>query len=418
MGTQKPYSFSLLAYWVVALGALFYFYEYFLRITPSVIEPELIKSFHMDATMFGQFSAFYFYAYTPMQLVVGVLIDRFKLRNILGLASLCCVIGTYVIATTHHYQMAEFGRFLQGFGSAFAFVGALKLAAMWLPVNRFGLFSGACAALGFFGAACGQMLLAHFVEHSGWQFMLKVFALAGILLMIALLVFVRENKQSVCHSPDVKLALPDFFRQLFTVIKHPRLWVAGMLSALMFMPTTVFAGLWGIPYLSQIHHYTRGQAGFASAMIFLGWSVGSPLQGWVSDLLQSRVRVIMVGALIGAVLSLVVLYDARLSFPAVCALFFFFGVASSSQVLTFAVARDLSSAAIAGSAIAFVNALAMVGGFVFQKGVGQLLDWNWSGGMLHGQRIYSSLDYEKSVIIIPVCLFAAFLVALFFREKK
>ena len=418
MHTEKSLHVNVIAYWIVALGALFYFYEYFLRITPSVIGPELMKSFHMDATMFGQLSAYYFYAYTPMQLVVGLLIDRFKLRNILGLATLCCVLGTYLIATTNHYQMAEFGRFLQGFGSAFAFVGALKLAAMWLPVKRFGLFSGACAALGFFGAACGQMLLTTFVEHSGWHFVLKVFAFAGIILMIALVVFVRENKSSICHSPNVRLSFPDFFGQIVAVIKKPRIWVAGALSALMFMPTTVFAGLWGIPYLCKIHDYTRVQAGIASAMIFLGWTMGAPLQGWISDLLQSRVRVIMVGALIGAILSLIVLYDVSLSYFSVCLLFFLFGIASSSQVLTFAIARDLSSAAIAGSAIAFVNTLAMVGGFIFQKGVGQLLDWNWTGGMHHGERVYSILSYEKSVAIIPVFLFIAFLVALCFRQKK
>jgi len=415
---KKEFRVNVIAYWIVALGALFYFYEYFLRITPSVIQPELMASFHMDATQFGQLSAFYFYAYTPMQLVVGLLIDRFKLRNILSMATFSCVLGTYLISATNHYSVAEFGRFLQGFGSAFAFVGALKLAAMWLPVRRFGFFSGACAALGFFGAACGQMLLTTFVEHSGWHAVLRLFAFAGILLMIALFFCVRENKNSICHSPNIKLSFNDFFSQIIAIIKLPRLWVAGILSALMFMPTTVFAGLWGIPYLCKLHDYTRVQAGVASAMIFLGWAVGAPLQGYISDLLQSRVRVIMVGAFIGAILSTVVLYDASLSYVTVCALFFFFGIASSSQVLTFAVARDLSSAAIAGSAIAFVNTLAMVGGFVFQRGVGQVLDWNWTGEMLHGERVYSLLSYEKSVAIIPVFLCLAFVIALCFRHKK
>ena len=85
---------------IVSLGAIFYFYEYYLRISPSVMKHEWVSSFHLNATKFGTLSAFYYYAYVPMQLIVGLLVDRFKMRDILTFAILCCVIGSVMIAST------------------------------------------------------------------------------------------------------------------------------------------------------------------------------------------------------------------------------------------------------------------------------------------------------------------------------
>src|SRR5579884_3613957 len=76
------------AWLVCCLGALFYCYEYFLRISPSVMTQDLMRVYHLDAAMLGNLAAFYYYAYTPMQLPVGVLMDRFGPRRLLVFACL------------------------------------------------------------------------------------------------------------------------------------------------------------------------------------------------------------------------------------------------------------------------------------------------------------------------------------------
>src|SRR5690606_5606120 len=128
--------------------------EYLLRITPGLMVEHLQVAFvpanalALDATHIGHLSAFYYYAYTPMQLPVGLMMDRYGPRNILTLAVLSCAIGTFIFASTTVFWIAAAGRFLIGFGSAFAFVGVLKLAASWLPANRFAFVSGLATTLG------------------------------------------------------------------------------------------------------------------------------------------------------------------------------------------------------------------------------------------------------------------------------
>ncbi len=61
------------------------------------------------------------------------------------------------------------GRLLVGFGSAFAFVGVLKLATIWLPEDKLGMVAGAATALGTIGAMVGDNLLGTMVNLIGWQ---------------------------------------------------------------------------------------------------------------------------------------------------------------------------------------------------------------------------------------------------------
>ena len=126
---------STLAFLAVTMGFLYYCYEYLLRISPSVMQDDLMRYFSINATLFGTFSAFYYYAYTPMQLVVGIMVDKYDVKKVLFLATIVCAIGTTMISYSDSYAIAAAGRFLQGFASAFAWVSILKLGVVFLPAQ-------------------------------------------------------------------------------------------------------------------------------------------------------------------------------------------------------------------------------------------------------------------------------------------
>src|SRR3990167_10224294 len=127
---KKVHLFGVL---ICIVGAVFYSYEYFLRISPSVMEDALRYHFALRATSFGILSAFYYYAYVPMQLPVGIMLDRYGPRLLLTIACGACVLGTFLFTLTTNFYTAATGRLFIGFGSAFAYVGVLKLATIWLP---------------------------------------------------------------------------------------------------------------------------------------------------------------------------------------------------------------------------------------------------------------------------------------------
>lgn len=139
----------LFGIFICFVGAVFYCYEFILRIIPGVLQTELsIALGHISATTFGQISALYYFAYSPMQMPVGMLMDRFGPRRLLTFACICCTVGSWMFSLTSSMFLVGAGRFLVGFGSSFAFVGVLSLALHWLPRRYFSLVAGLMTTLG------------------------------------------------------------------------------------------------------------------------------------------------------------------------------------------------------------------------------------------------------------------------------
>src|SRR3990167_4832497 len=247
---QKVHFFGVL---VCIVGAVFYGYEYFLRIFPSVMEDALRVHFKLSATSFGFLSAFYYYAYVPMQLPVGVMLDRYGPRLLLTLACASCVIGTFLFTLTKQFYLAATARFLIGFGSAFAYVGVLKLATIWLPENRLALVAGLTSALGVVGAMIGDDLLGNLVEKTGWITSIEYAAIFGVFLTILLWLGIRDkqddNSKNLFEGHGTINSFKQSMADLLIIAKSKQMWITGLYGCLVYLPTTVFGELWGIPYL-------------------------------------------------------------------------------------------------------------------------------------------------------------------------
>lgn len=405
-----------LSWLICGLAALFYCYEYFLRISPSVMTNELMRSYHLTGAAVGSLSAFYYHAYVPMQIIVGLLMDRYGPRRLLTIACLFCAVGTYLFAGSHNLLVAEGGRFLVGFGSAFAFVGAMKVATIWLPANRFALIAGIILCLGMIGAMCGDILLGTLVETIGWQLTSYVSAAFGIVLAFIIWSTIRDTNpvshMHFGHSMDFR----SVFLGLWESLKNPQIWLNGLVGLLLYLSLSAFAELWGVRYLQEAYGFSRQHAADANSMIFLGWAVGGPLWGWFSDYIGRRCLPIIISSVIALALICTLLYVRHLSVAETYILLFVFGVLSSIQILVFAICREISTIKIAGTAIALTNMIVMIGGNIFQPAVGKLLDMQWSGTMVQGARIYSEYAYQVALSILPISILLAIIIMFFMRE--
>ena len=184
------------------LAILFYYYEYYLRVAPSVMSSELKLTFNLSEAAFGNLAAFFYYAYTPMQIPVGMMMDRFGPRRLLTFACFLCVLGTVLFGITGQFWIAAMGRFLLGFGSAFAYVGVLKLSNVWLPKKYFAFMAGLCTTLGMFGGISCAVLMSHLMLRMGWQSTLYYSAAAGIVLMLILWLVLRDGTRHEKQDPS------------------------------------------------------------------------------------------------------------------------------------------------------------------------------------------------------------------------
>lgn len=105
--------------WVVwSLACVFYFYEFLLQVSPSVMSNELMHDFNVTSHTLGILSGVYFYSYAFMQLPGGVMMDYFGPRRLLTIATAICAISTIAFGLTNSFYMACIARLMIGFGSA------------------------------------------------------------------------------------------------------------------------------------------------------------------------------------------------------------------------------------------------------------------------------------------------------------
>jgi MFS family permease len=400
---------------ICALGALFYCYEYLLRITPSVMVPELMHAFKVNAEGLGWLVAMYYYAYTPMQSVVGISTDYFGPRRVLAAAIALCAGGSFMFGLGHDVITAGIGRLLIGAGSAFAFVCALKLAATWLAPERFAVFVGITTALGMLGAMVGDVAMSRVVGGMGWDHVLLISAIVGIILLPIFWFLIPDHNPA--HDDGDRQTIKQLLRGLWKIIGSLQVWLCGLIGCMLFLSLSAFAEIWGIPFMHSYAHISHTQAADLNSMVFLGWLVGSPLSGWLSNRFKSRRSPLIIGSLLAALIFSCVLYLEITSFWILGSLLFLFGLFASAENLAFVIVRENTPVSMAATALGFTNLLIMLGGMVFQPLVGILLDSHWTGTMENGLRQYTSLDYHYSLSVIPAAMILAAILGLFIKES-
>jgi MFS family permease len=406
-----------MAWAVWGLGAAFYCYGFFQRVAPSVMVGDLMTDFAVGGAILGNLSAFYFYAYAGLQLPVGLIIDRWGPRRVMTVAVLVTGVGSLLFALAGSLGPAYLGRLLVGAGAGFSWVGCLTLITAWFPARRFAMVTGLTLFVGLAGAIGGQAPLAALVTVAGWRATMLAAAAFAVLLALAIWLIVRDRPIGAA-VPKVSAAGESraLWQGLHQVAGRRQTWVLALVGSMMAAPMLSLGALWGVPYLSAAHGLSRPAAALNTSLMLVGWAVGSPLVGWISDRIGRRRLPMTVGALIAVSSMTLLLVVPGLTLGAVRVLLFLNGFAGGTMVLCFAVMRETNAGGAIASGYGVVNMTVMAGGAIFQPLIGFLLDRMWDGRMEGGARLYSVAAYETAFMTLSAATAVGLLATLFVRE--
>lgn len=402
--------------WVVwGLGCLFYFYEFLLQVSPSVMGQDLMRDFSVTAHALGFMSGVYFYSYAVMQIPGGIMMDRMGPHKLLTLATAVCALGSIAFGLTSSFAMASFARFLIGFGSAFAAVGAMKLAANWFPPQRFALLTGIMVTIGMLGAIGGESPLALMIAKFGWRASMITLGIVGFLIALLILFIAKD-------SPDQKGQYKTLEKKenlldgLKNVIKNKQLWLVALYGGLMYMPTPVFCGLWGVPFLMHKYSLNHVQASALVSLIFVGWAIASPLWGAFSDKIRRRLVPMYIGAIGALTTFCIILYHPLPNMLQLEVILVLFGIFSSGFLTAFSIAKEISCKSYVATSLSFMNMMNMVGVALAQPFIGRILDTLWDGTLKNNVRIYDLHNYTISISVLPIGIFIAIIILPFIKE--
>lgn len=410
---------SIYPWMIVFCGMMFYCFNYFLRVSPSMMQPELTQAFHISATQWGLLLGFYYTAYTPMQLVAGMIYDKFGARTVICSAFLIAICGLAVFTSAHNYAMACTGRLLIGLGCAFAYIGTLKLASIWLPLNRFATAAGLATAVGMISGALSQKYLTPIVESIGYQETLHGALIAGAMLCVLVVAFVRNRPQDQIGSGEMQapLSIRKLLSALWIIFTNPQMWLIGTIGCLLYLPSSIFLDAWGLPYLKAVYGLTTSQATTITGCTFYGWIISGPLIGMFSDRIKRRCAPLTFTGFFAAALLCAVFYLPGIPASGLSLVFFMIGFCCGAHPLCFALGKESNPIQISATSVAVTNMLIMMGGNIFHPVVGMLLDWHTSSPLNeHGLHIYSSADYTFALSIVPIGVAIGIFLSLFLKE--
>lgn len=405
------------AYLIFFLASCFYLYEFILQVAPSVMAEPIMHTFHVTAEGFGVISAFYFYAYAPMQLPAGLMFDRFGPRRLMTAALTLCAFGSFFFASTDSMITAALGRFMIGVGSAFSFIGVLVLCSRWFPARHFAILAGVAQLMSSVGAIFGEMPLASLIHAVGWRYASYILAIIGFILAGLLWTLVRDypdGHEEYVTEPGIKEEL----KRLVAVCGRSYTWKIATYAFCIWTPIAVFAALWGVPYLQVKYNVSVLVASGMCSMIWIGIGIGSPLLGYISDRLCNRRFALGVSSLMGLFATSILLYGQHLSFFSVYFILFIFGLGAGGQSVSFAVVKDYNPAQLVGTASGFNNLSVLIGGSVFQPLVGVFLHHSQDWQVVHGVHVYGINAYNYALSIMPLCYLFSLLIVLFGLEES
>ena len=347
------------AWSVYVAGVSIYVLAVFHRSSLGVAGLLAADRFEIAATQLSVFTMVQLAVYAAMQIPVGALLDRFGPKRLLVAGVTTMTLAQFAFAFAESFPMGILARVAVGMGDAMVFIPLLRIVALWFPPVRIPMVTQLTGLLGQIGALAAASPLVAALHHWGWTPSFATAAGVGVVLGVALVLVVRDSPYPDHVLDRVKIrALARTVRSAWdTPGTRLGLWSHFTVQ----FGATVFALLWGYPFLVAGQGLAPETAGLLLMLMTLTAVVCGPLVGtFVSRFPFSRSTLILgiVGA-IAAVWAVVLLWPGRAPLWLLVVLVVVTAVGGPGSMVGFDLARTFNPPTRIGSATGIVN----VGGF-------------------------------------------------------
>ncbi len=361
-----------------AIAAVFYGLDYLQHTAPSVLIEPISNSLGINYIDIATIMSIYFPIYALSQIPAGYLIDKYGVKQALGWSCLTVSVGLFCMLVPT-VSAIVIGRVLIAIGSAFAFVGTLKVISIWFPVKHFSFFVGITQSIGVLGGLTGQVFINHLIELHGWQVALFNISLFGVLWSIVIF-FLLKNKPvagTIAHLATSATQQSHKKNGSFlNILRDKNIWLLAIYAAIMVGTVmNTFAELYDVVFLKKSMHLGSQQATYITMFIFIGVGVGAPLHGLISKHFSKQSIWMRWCALMTLIVFLSIPLASIASFPIsmLIIIYFLLGFFVSSMLLSFSIARCCYPIDSHGTIFAVVNTIIGFGGFLFPLIFGKIV---------------------------------------------
>ncbi|WP_414449473.1 MFS transporter [Burkholderia sp. 22PA0099] len=290
--TAAPTAVRWRIFWLLLLLSSI---NYIDRASLSVALPIISTEFRLPPAMEGVLLSAFFWTYALMQIPSGLLVDRFKARTIVGLATIGWGACQAVAAVCFSWVPLLLTRLGLGIAESPIMPAGAKLAGTWLTPSERGRGAALLDGGAPLGSACGAIIITALITGLGsWRLAFVVAGVGTIVVGIAAWWYIRNHPSEhagvnaaelahvTAHAAQARTGEPKAgvpFRELLrdrSVLFMFASWACY---------NSVFYGLmtWMPSYLHKAHGFDLKQMGGATFVIFMFGFVGELFGGWLAD---------------------------------------------------------------------------------------------------------------------------------------
>ena len=360
--------------WVILGVCLWGFlFSSFYRVSVTVISPQLAGELGLDASQLSVISAAFFYVFAMSQLPLGVVLDRWGSRRVMTFLSGLAVAGSLLFSLSYSASWLVVARAFIGLGMGCNMIGTMVLIGSWFPPRQFATLTGIIVGVGTAGQLLAASPLVLLSQAVGWRGAFVLVAGINALQGLILWLVVRDHPPGASPPPAPESRNP--LRGWGQLLRRPFFWVISLSTFFRYGCISALQGLWAGPFLVYGLGLSALEAGNALLFIPMGYMIGLPLCGRLSDqVLGSRKWVVLPALVISALLTLALGAMQGAPIWLLDALFFALGAASSPGQIMYPHVKELLPGHLTARALTGVNLFTMLGAAGVMQMAGLLVE--------------------------------------------
>ncbi|MCW2651123.1 MAG: sugar phosphate permease [Mycobacterium sp.] len=361
--------------WIVWSTGLFaYIVAVLDRTTFGVSGLQAAHRFTASPGVLSSFVVLQVIVYAAAQVPAGVLLDKLGSKTLIVSGALVMSAGQLMLALTTSLPIAIGARAVVGLGDAVTFISVLRLVPHWFRPKQVPLvtqLTGICGQLGQVASAIPFLAL---LLGSGWTVAYTWVAALGLMSSALTLALVYDTPQGAAVK-DEKATVRATLAGVRAVWLRPGTRLGFFTHMGTQFPVTVFALMWGVPYLTA----AQGVSVRAAGVLLSVSVVTAILAGIVIGLLTARYptrrsRMVLIIIASNALIWTVVLaLPIRAPLWLLALLVVVISVGGPGSMVGFDFARTFNPGATLGTAQGMVNMGGFVASLVVMQSVGAII---------------------------------------------
>ena len=225
----------------------------------------------------------------------------------------------------------------------------------------------------------------------------------------------RPSRPSTDTSKvEPSISMKQAFTNLGLLLTNRDYWFISVSTFVRYGTFAAFQALWAGPFLIEVMGYSAIRTGNLILLMNVGFIIGCPLWGTLSDrVFKTRKGLVVFCLLLMGLISLILaIISPETDLFVLVLIFFTFGLISSGGLLMYPHIKDLMPQKMAGAAMTGINFFNMLGPAVFLQGLGILMQG------LYPDASRGPAAFDASFLVCMVCLAGSALLYLFTAGRQ